>query len=98
MVKISTRPVKHRHEVVADGMYALRREIAETLLVVLDELVPVRATVFYAFAYRKTLHDRPPHAETFDIFTKVPDLLTGPYLTVRHIVEGGDYAFHTNFS
>ena len=45
VVEIGTRPVEHRHEVIADGLHASLAEVSETDLVFLDEFVTVRTTI-----------------------------------------------------
>ena len=95
--KVCACPVEHGHEVVADGVDAFCREVAQALLVVLDELVSVRTGIFDALRNGKTLHDAPSHAVALDIFTQVAYLLPGPYLSVRHVVQGCDDTLYSYF-
>ena len=94
MGKIRTRPVEHRHEVVAHRVHALKPQILQALLVVLYQLVTVRPAVLYALAYGQALHHRPAHAVALDILSEVTYLLARPHLAVRHVMKGRHYALN----
>ena len=51
MQQIRAGPVEHRHEVIANGVDALCREVAQTLLIDLDLLVAVGSAIFDGFHY-----------------------------------------------
>ena len=76
MIDISTSPVKYRHEVVANTMYALFSEVCQRLFIYFYLLVSVLTTIFYCFCYRKRLYDTPFHAVALDIFLEVTNLFT----------------------
>ena len=81
MEQVCTRPVQYWHEVIADAVYALGREVAQTLLIDLNLMVSVRTAIFNCLNYRQTLYHAPAHAVALDILTQVTDLLTCPYFT-----------------
>ena len=94
--QVCTSPVEHRHEVVAYCMHALESEILQAFLVVFNQLVAVWTGVFDALAHGQAFNHRPAHAIAFDIFTQVADFLACPYFAVWHVVQGGDYTFHSD--
>ena len=77
-------------------MYAFGREIAQTLLIVLDELVAVGSTILDTLRDGQTFHHAPPHVVTLYIATQVVYLLAGPHFTVGNVVQGGDNALYAN--
>ena len=56
-------------------MYSFLAQIFKADDVVVNQLVPVWPAIFYAFAHRKALHDRPSHSIGFDIFFYGTDFL-----------------------
>ena len=78
--QIGTSPVEHRHEVIADAMDALCREVTQTLLIYLYLMVAVRTSVFDGLYDWQRLNDAPAHAITLDILAQVADFLSCPYL------------------
>ena len=88
--EVRARPVEHGHEVVGDAPDAARREVADRLLVVL-EVLPV-----FAFARLdvlvdgNTLDDRPDEPRLGDHRLPFADLLDGPDLAVRNMMQGVD--------
>ena len=95
--QVGTCPVKHRHEVIADGMNTLKREVSQTFLISLYLLISVGTGILDALYHRQRLYHTPSHSVTFDVLLQVADLLAGPHLTIRYIVQGRNNAFHTNF-
>ena len=98
MKQVCTRPVEHRHKIIADAVDTLGREVTQTLLVHLYLMVTVRTAVLDGLHHRQTLHHAPAHAITLDIRTQLMDLLARPYLTQRHIVQRRHDTLHTNLS
>ena len=79
--QVGTGPVEHRHEVVANAVDALGREVTKRLLIDLDLMVAIRTAVFDGFYYGERLNDAPAHAVTLYVLAQVADFLTCPYLT-----------------
>ena len=96
--QVGAGPVEDGHEIVADGMDALGREVAEAFLVHLYLLVAVGTAIFNGLHHRQRLHHAPAHAITLDILSQVPDLLTGPYFAQGHVVQGGDNTFNSDLT
>ena len=90
--QVGAGPVEYGHEVVADAVDALGREVAQALLVDLNLVVAVRTAVLDGLYYWQALDDAPAHAVTLDILAQVADLLTGPYFPKGYVVQGGDDA------
>ena len=98
MQEIGACPVEHRHEIVAHRMYALRREVAQALLVNLNLLVAVGTSVFDGLRHGQALHDAPSQPGSLDIFTQVANGLACPDFAERHIVQRGDNALDAYLS
>ena len=96
--QVGTGPVEHRHEIVADAVDALCREVAQRLLIDLDLLVAVGAAVFDGLHDGEALYDAPAHAVALDVLTQVADLLAGPDLSEGHVVKCGDDALNSDLS
>ena len=96
--KVCTSPVQHRHEVIADAVDALCREVTQTFLVNLDLVVSVWTAILDCLNDRKALYNAPAHTITLDIRLQVVYLLTCPYLTERYIVQGCYNAFYSDLS
>ena len=94
--QVCTCPVEHRHEVVTDAVDALGREITERFLIHFNLLITVGTAIFDGLHHGQTLHYAPAHSITLDVCLQVVNLLACPYLTKRHVVQGGDDALHTN--
>ena len=91
MGQVGACPVEHGHEVVADAVDALGRQVAQALLVDLNLLVAVRAAILDGLHHGQALDHRPPHAVALDVFAQVANLLAGP-----HLAQGRHYALHAN--
>ena len=89
--QIGARPVEDRHEVVADGVDAAGREVAQRLLIVGDMPPPIAAVGFDLFMYRHALHHR-PH-QPFFRQQRLPraDLVDRPDFAVRNMVQRRDH-------
>ncbi len=96
--EVGACPVEHGHEVVADGVYAFGREVAERLLIHLNLLVAVGAAVLDGLHHGQRLDDAPAHAVRLDVLTQLVYLFAGPYLAEGHVVQCGDDAFDPNLS
>ena len=96
--QVGTSPVQHGHEVIADAVDALGREVAQRLLIHLDLVVAVRATILDGLYDWQRLDDAPAHAVALDILTQVANFFTGPYLTQRYIMQGRHDALYSDLS
>ena len=76
-------------------MNTLEREVSQTFLISLYLLISVGTGIFDALYHRQRLYYTPSHSVTFDVLLQVADLLAGPHLTIRYIVQGCNNAFHT---
>jgi len=96
VVEVGARPVQHGHEIVANGVDALQREVFQALLVALYLLVAVGAAILDALHHGERLHHAPAHAVALYVVPEVADALAGPHFAVGHVVQGGDDALHAN--
>ena len=96
--QVSARPVQNGHEVVADAMDALCRQVAQTLLIHLNLVVAVRTAILDGLNDWQRLYHAPAHAVALDIRLQIVNLLTCPNLTKGHIVQCGDDTFDTDLS
>ena len=98
MEQIGTGPVQYGHEVVADAVDALCREIAQRLLIDLYLCVAVGTAILDGFHHRQRFYHTPAHAVRLNVLSQVTDFLTRPHLTEGHVVQGGNDTLHTNLS
>ena len=98
MEQVSTCPVQHGHEVIADAVDTLGSEVTERLLIYFYLLVAVRTAIFDGLYYWQRLYHTPTHAVALNVFTQVVNLLTCPYLAEGYIVQSGNDALNTNLS
>ena len=96
--QVGTCPVEHRHEVVADTMDTLCREVAQRLLINLYLVVAVRTAILDGLYHRQTLDHAPAHTIRLDVLTQVANLFTSPHFAQGHVVQSGDDALNTNLS
>ncbi len=85
--EVGSRPVQHRHEVVADGINAAGSQIAYRLLIIGDIAKVVTTLGFNRLMDRDALYHRPD--QTFfrqQCLTRF-NLLNRPYLAVRDMVQ-----------
>ena len=92
VLKVGTRPVEDRHEVVAYGVDTAFRQVADALLIVSNPGLVLARTGFDIFVHRNTFDDGPgqpffrqQRLTRFDFFYR-------PHLTVRDMVQCRDYA------
>ena len=98
IVKISARPVKNWHKIVAHGLYASLSEIGKADFVLLNKLITVRSGILDGLGYRKTLHHAPSQTMVLDVALHFLDLFQSPYLSVRDMMECGHYTLNANLT
>ena len=98
MEEVGTCPVKYGHEVVADAVDALSREVAQALLINLNLVVAVRTAVLDGLHYGQAFNHTPAHTVALDVLAQVANLLACPHLAQRYVVQGGDDALDTDLS
>ena len=98
MEQIGTSPVEHRHKVVADAVDALGSQVAQALLIYLYLVVAIGTAVLDCLNYWQTFDHAPAHAVTLDVLAQVANLLAGPYLAQRYIVQSGNNTFNSDLS
>ena len=79
-------------------MNALGCKVAQAFLIDLNLMVSVGAAVLDGLHYRQTLHYAPAHSITLNVRLQVVNLLAGPHLAKRYVVQGCYNALHTNLS
>ena len=94
--EVGARPVEHGHEVIADALDALGCEVAHRLLIYLNLMVAVGPSILDGLHHGQALHHAPSHSVLFDILSEVANLLAAPHFAERHVVQGGNYALHSD--
>ena len=98
MLQIRTYPVDNGHKVVAYGLYAAFTQVGEADFVILYQLFAFRSGVLDGLAYGQALYNRPAQTVGLDICLQIVDSFLCPYFAVGHIVQSGDYTFHTDLT
>ena len=98
MEEVGTCPVEYGHEVVADAVYALCREVTQALLIDLNLVVAVGSAVLDGLHHGQAFNHAPAHAVALDILAKVANLLACPDLAKRYVVQGCNDALDTDLS
>mmetsp|Transcript_67318 Transcript_67318/g.186541 ORF Transcript_67318/g.186541 Transcript_67318/m.186541 type:complete len:318 (+) Transcript_67318:384-1337(+) len=95
-VQVRPRPVHHGHEVVAQDVDAHRCHVADALLVVLDVLVPVGASVLDLLVHGNALDHGPSQPRCLDGLLALLQCLSAPNFTSGNVVQGRDNAGGTH--
>jgi hypothetical protein len=88
--KIGTGPIEHRHEIIRDVLHAACRKIPDGAFVSFDIPFEPFALCFDRFVNGNAFHHAPLHSGPPDVDDPFIDLLDGPDLAVRDMVERGD--------
>ena len=94
MVKLGSRPVKHRHKIVADALYAGLGHPADILAVILNVAVSGRLSQLDVFVNRYTLDHIEAQTRILHLLFQLCDALAAPYLPHRHIINRGNDGLH----
>ena len=95
MEQISTGPVEHRHEVVANHLYSESGKIFDGLFIVLNVLIPGWQADFDVVMDIDTLHN--VHVETIglELLLNFGDFIKFPYFSRHFVMKRPDDALHT---
>src|SRR6185437_15706251 len=91
-VEFGARPVGDGHEIVAEGLHARARSVADRLLVIADPGAIVAASRLDLLADADALAHRPDKAAGLDLGPALRDLVLAPDLAPVHVMEGADDA------
>ena len=94
VVKLRARPVKHRHEIVADAADAGLGKAADVLAVIFDIAVARGFAEFDVLVHRHTFNDLKLQAVIFRLFFQRGNALAAPNFTDGHVVYSGDDGLH----
>ena len=94
MVKLRARPVKHRHEIVADAADAGLGKAADVLAVIFDIAVARGFAEFDVLVHRHTFNDLKLQAVILRLFFQRSNALAAPNFTDGHVVYSGDDGLH----
>ena len=91
-VEIRARPVGDGHEIIAEGLHAGARRVADRLLVVVDLDAECAAARLDLLADANALDHRPDEALGFDLGPALQDLVLAPDFAPVHVMERADDA------
>ena len=91
-VQLRPRPVGDGHEIVAEGLHARARSVADRLLVIVDSRAVIAAARLDRLADADALADRPDEAAGFDLGPALRDFIFAPDLAPVHVMERADDA------
>ena len=94
MVELRARPVKDRHEVVADAADARLGQPADVLAVILDVPLARRLAELDVLVHRHALDHLEQKARVLDLLFQRRNALAAPHLADGHVVHGGDDRLH----
>jgi hypothetical protein len=85
--EVGAGPVDHRHEIVADGVDAVRGQRADRLAVGVEMLLPVAGAGLDLLGDRDALDHRPAHAAGFHFRIALGDVVNVPGGPVRDVMQ-----------
>ena len=91
-VEVGPRPVGDGHEIVAEGLHAGARRVADRLLVIVDFGAECAAARLDLLADADALDHRPNEARAFDLGPALQDLVFAPDFAPVHVMERADDA------
>ena len=91
-VELRPRPVGDGHEIVAEGLHAGSRSVADRLLVIVDSGAVIAAAGLDLLANTDALDHRPDETSGFDLRAALRDFVLAPDLALIHVMQRADHA------
>ena len=95
--ELGSRPVEHRHKIIAYQVNILLTQVFQCLNVIVNILLSLRHASLDRIVHVHALNPRYVKPRSLHLFLHGPDSLPAPNLSRRRVIQGGDNPLHPRY-